>query len=208
MSILPQLINNQGTLSSALGKSLAKKALSGKKDILAEAVTLINHESKNVRAGAAKIIEQVAMKSPEMVAPYLSQLRSGLQKEEAQTRWMIIHTYGLCARENPAQAAEVFPYAEQYMAAESGACLWGGAIKYLGFYGATGASQAQQAFPLLAKALQDLPNHSRQILTALIDLAEKADDELKEKIKDLVQPWADSDSASTSREARKLLKRI
>jgi len=68
MPILNQLQKNKGTLSSALGKSLAEKVLKGEKGILNEAVELINYDDKNVRAGAAKIIEIVAEKKPELVA--------------------------------------------------------------------------------------------------------------------------------------------
>ena len=58
MSILPQLVENRGTISSALGKALASEALSGRMEILDEAVELLHHESKNVRAGAAKIVKR------------------------------------------------------------------------------------------------------------------------------------------------------
>jgi hypothetical protein len=56
VSILPQLMENRGTVSSALGKALASEVLSGSRDILGEAAELLYHELKNVRAGAAKIV--------------------------------------------------------------------------------------------------------------------------------------------------------
>jgi len=43
-----------------LDKSLAKDALSSKTGILTEAIQLVKADSKNVRSGAAKIIESVA----------------------------------------------------------------------------------------------------------------------------------------------------
>ena len=61
MSILPQLEKNKGIISSALGKSLARQVLAGETSILEDAVALLVHDDKNVRAGAAKIVEQLAL---------------------------------------------------------------------------------------------------------------------------------------------------
>ncbi len=208
MSILPQLLENKGTISSRLGKDLAIKVLSGKEEILPEAVKLTAYKTKNVRAGAAKIIEQVALKKPELVVPFLDELAPALEQPEAQTRWMIIHTFGLCAHLAPDKAEKVFPYAKQFMNGDSGACLWGAAIKYLGFFGATGPESAEQAFPLLAAALEDLPKQARQTLTALLHLAPSASPQLKTKIREQIQPQLDSESKSAAREARKILKSL
>ena len=65
MSIFSQLQNNKGTVSSALGKELAAKVLLGDISILDEAISLTTYEvenkkEKNVRSGAAKIVEIVA----------------------------------------------------------------------------------------------------------------------------------------------------
>jgi len=43
-------------------------------NILKEAVELVRFDDKNVRAGAAKIIEKVTEKKPELVANYLNTL--------------------------------------------------------------------------------------------------------------------------------------
>lgn len=71
MSILPLLVDNKGTISSALGESLAKEALLGDAAILEEAAELLAHEDRNVRAGAAKIVEQVAVADPSLVLGHL-----------------------------------------------------------------------------------------------------------------------------------------
>ncbi|MFC2029923.1 hypothetical protein ACFLWA_04250, partial [Chloroflexota bacterium] len=97
MSILPLLVDNKGTISSALGKSLAKEVRRGDSAVLEEAVELLDHEDKNVRAGAAKIVEQVALADPSLVAGSLPRLLPALDLPEPQTRWMAIHTLGLCA---------------------------------------------------------------------------------------------------------------
>jgi|GEM_PF-5887422 len=44
MTILPQLIENKGTVSSALGKALALKALKGEIEILYEVIEILKHQ--------------------------------------------------------------------------------------------------------------------------------------------------------------------
>src|SRR3990172_5104634 len=99
MSIFHQLADNKGTVSSALGKQLAKQVLDGDESILREAIELTifdpkNEKAKNIRGGAAKIVEQVAEKRPELVAVFLADLEPALDVPEPQTRWMIIRTFG------------------------------------------------------------------------------------------------------------------
>ena len=123
MSILPRLEKNKGTISSALGKELAQEVLGGDAAVLEEAVELTANEDKNVRAGAAKVIEQVAVVDPSLVAGYLARLLPALDAPEPQTRWMAIHTLGLCAALDPATALEAYPKAQEYIEQRSGACL-------------------------------------------------------------------------------------
>ncbi|MFH1520054.1 MAG: HEAT repeat domain-containing protein [Candidatus Micrarchaeota archaeon] len=101
MNILNQLQQNKGAVSSKLGKELAEKVLKGDNVILKEAVQLCSFNDKNVRAGAAKIIEKVAEKKPELVSSYLKELFPALDSPEPQTRWMIIYAFGYCAKLNP-----------------------------------------------------------------------------------------------------------
>jgi hypothetical protein len=154
MSILLQLEKNKGTISSALGKALTKDVLAGQMVILEEAVDLLAHESKQVRAGAAKIIEQVALSDPSLVVEFLPRLLPALDVNEPQTRWMVIHTLGLCAALDTPTALKALPKAKTFIEAESGACLWGATIVYLGYVGATSAANARTVLPILEHVLQ------------------------------------------------------
>jgi len=135
MSILSKLQNNKGTVSSSLGKSLGQQVLKGDRDILSEAINIISFDDKNVRSGAAKIIETVAEKKPEYVSPYLSRLLPSLEVQEPQTRWVILHVLGLCAKLEPHISLKAFPKAEQFLKESSGMCFWDRSITYLGYIG-------------------------------------------------------------------------
>ena len=80
MDLLDQLANNKGTVSSALGKELAERVLKGDKSILEQATGYVsydldNQKSKGIRAGAAKILEKVAEKQPDLIANKLDKLK-------------------------------------------------------------------------------------------------------------------------------------
>jgi len=103
MTLLEQLKANKGTVSSALGKELAMKVLGSASEILLQAINLTRFEpdkvnSKNVRAGAAKIIEKVAERKPGLVSPHLEKLLPAFEMPEPQTEWMLMMAFGYCAK--------------------------------------------------------------------------------------------------------------
>ena len=157
MNIFKQLENNKGTISSALGKELAKEVLNGNTGILSEAIEFSLYKkneikAKNVRAGAAKIIEKVAEKQSELVAPYLENLLPALDLPEPQTRWMIIRTMGFCAHINGEVAVKAVEYAKRYLENKEGLCLSGATELYLGDIGALSKDYAKKVFLILEKA--------------------------------------------------------
>jgi len=207
-SILPQLEKNKGTISSALGKTLAKQVLGGETAILEEAVALLSHGDKNVRAGAAKIIEQVAVADPALVAGRLDHLLPALEVPEPQTRWMAIHTLGLCAELDAATALRALPQAEAFIEADSGACLWGSTVLYLGYLGATSPAAARAVFPLLERALQRIPRQAGRVLQAFLWLLPQADGEMLARIAYHAEAYAGAESPTVRTAARRVKKRL
>jgi hypothetical protein len=208
MSILPQLQKNRGTISSALGKTLAQQVLAGETEILVEAATLLSFDHKDVRAGAAKILEQVALADPSLVVPFLPRLLPALEVPEPQTRWMAIHTLGLCAALDTQTALQALPKAEAFIAADSGACLWGATITYLGCLGATSAANARRVFPLLEQALARIPRQAKGVLDAFLRLLDQADADMRASIARHAEEFAEHDRPSIRTAARKLRKRV
>ena len=208
MSILPRLEKNKGTVSSALGKALAQEVLDGETAILDEAVALLAYESKNVRAGAAKIVEQVAVKEPELVAGHMALLLPALDLPEPQTRWMAIHTLGLCAELDPGVALKAMPQAQRFLERQSGACLWGSTIKYLGYVGALSVENAQRVFPLLEQALVAIPRQAKMVLEAFLRLLDRTEGETRERLSRYAETYTDDERSSVRAMARRLRKRV
>ncbi|MBU1177829.1 HEAT repeat domain-containing protein [Patescibacteria group bacterium] len=206
-SLLSQLEKNKGTLSSVLGKSLARKVLVGNNQILDEAIKLVVSNNKNVRAGAAKIIEMVAEQDSQLLKNNLQSLLPALDAPEPQTRWMIIRTLGLCAELDPATTSKALAKAKKFLAADSGACLFNRTIFYLGCIGTLTDVHAKKVFPILADTLKKIPNQTNTVLDSFLKIAENADTKIRKQIVKIAQEYSNHSQAGIKNKANKLLKK-
>jgi hypothetical protein len=211
MTILDQLSNNKGTVSSALGKALAKQVLDGQTSTLMECIDLSSYEAqqvkkKHIRSGAAKVVELVSEKQPELVAPYLEKLLPALSVQEPQTRWMIIRTMGYCAHLNKAAAQKAIIYAEKYIQTKEGLCIASSADLFLGDYGAISEEAAHQIFPLLEMSMEKvLFNEQDWLLEAFIKLYGNLKKDEQQKVIQFAQHWQLSPRKSTQQRAKKIM---
>jgi hypothetical protein len=203
---------NKGIVSSKLGKELAEEVLNGNEVILHEAIKLVtydlqNEKEKNIRAGAAKILEKVSEKKPEMVSPYLSEIYKAFEAKEPQTRWMLMMTYGYCADINSETAATAIDFAKSYLSENSGVCLSGAAEVYLGRIGATSEEFAQKAFPILLDAYDTAGmNEIDWIFEAFIMLIPKLTIKQREEVFTCAYEYNHASKKSTQKRREKLMK--
>lgn len=213
MSILEKLQNNKGTISSALGKELAWEVLNGDRGILNEAVALCVYNlpdpgSKNVRAGAAKIVEIVAEKKPEWVSPFLNDLFPCLQAPEPQTRWMTIRTFGFCAVLSPETAKKGIEYAKCFLLGNEGVCLSGSAALYLGDIGALSKETARTVLSVLGEAEKKAgKNEIDWILEAYMKIFPMLDENGRSRLASFAGHQLRAEKKSTRARAEKLLKK-
>jgi len=214
MKLLDLLKENKGTVSSSLGKELAQQVLEGNTDLIVEAIDLTSYDSaniksKSIRAGAAKIVEKVAEKKPEQVAPYLNKLLPALEMPEPQTRWMIILVFGYCMKQNPDIALKGIDFARKYIEENRGVCLSGAAHLYLGRAGAVSEAKAGKVFPVLINALEKASvNELDWIIEAFINMSDKLTKSEKELLKNTVKLYSDAHKKSTIKRINKLLKKL
>ncbi len=213
MHLFEKLITNKGTVSSALGKELAKEVLNGNNQILKEAVELINYDlqnvkSKGVRAGAAKIIEKIAEKKPHLVTPFLNDIFPALAVKEPQTRWMIMQVYRFCAHLNPDSAQKGISFAESFINEHQGVCLSGAAELFLGSIGSVSKEKAEEVFPILLHAYKNpLKNEMDWILEAFYSIYDNLDAEKQAAIIISSKEQLNSPKKSTVKRVEKLLKK-
>jgi hypothetical protein len=208
MTLLGQLLENKGTVSSALSKQLAKDTLAGDMSILKEAAQLIHHDSKVVRSGAAKIIEKVAEEKPELVSPLLTNLIPALDYEEPQTKWMMIHTFGLCAKLQPGLSREIFDSVLKYLKPVNGTCLRDRSIVYLGYMGSVSKLDCDKCFPLLIDSFTKHPDRVTRVFESLERLSCWFDSKQKQTVKEFADRFADSKSAEIKKWTKKIMKKI
>jgi hypothetical protein len=212
MSVFEQLSHNKGTISSALGKTLAEQVLAeGQLDLLTECIALASYEapapsSKQIRAGAAKVVEIVAEKQPELVAPHLAKLLPALSVPEPQTRWMIMHVMGACAHLNRPVAQKAIAYAESYLAAKEGLVLASSADLFLGAFGALSKKDAQRVFPILEQSMDNvIENEPDWILEALLKVWPNLGPAEQARAQKFAQRYQYSARKSTQQRAKRLL---
>ena len=212
MSILEQLSNNKGTVSSALGKVLAQKVLNGQTSILSECIDLASYEAavpaqKHIRSGAAKVVEIVAENQPDLVSPHLEKLLPALSVKEPQTRWAIIRTMGFCAHLNKPIAQRAIAYAEKYIDKKEGLCLASSADLFLGDFGAISKKDAQRVLPILAQSIENLIfNEQDWLLEALFKVFQNLSKDGQEEVLKFAEHWQYSARKSTQQRARKILR--
>lgn len=210
--LIDQLKDNKGTVSSQLGKALAVEVLEGNLELLKEAVVLCSYElhnkkEKGIRAGAAKIVEKVAEVKPELVAIHLEELFPALDAAEPQTRWMIIRTFGYCAKDNDKTAGKAIHYAQQFIREQKGVCLSGAAERYLGDLGHVSEEYAQKAYPILVEAYDNaIPNEIDWIFEAFISIAIHLNPEQKKVVADCAKEHLEATRKATVTRAKKILK--
>ena len=214
MKLLELLQENKGTVSSALGKEIALKVLSGNLEILLDAINFTSYDpdnikAKNIRAGAAKIIEKVAEKKPQLIAPYLEKLIPALSMPEPQTRWMIIMAFGYCMKDNPESALKGIEFAKRYIEENQGVCLSGAAHLYLGQAGAYSPKKAEEVLPILLDALKHASvNEVDWIIEAFIKVCDNLTIPDKEVILNYANLYLDAPKKSTVIRIEKLKKKI
>jgi hypothetical protein len=213
MSTFEQLSRNKGTVSSALGKALAQKVLQeSRADILLECIDLSSYEasapaSRHIRSGAAKVVEIVAEKQPESVAPHLGKLFPALSVREPQTRWMIIRVMGFCARSNKSMAQKAIAYAQKYIDDKEGLAIASSADLFLGDLGAISKKDAQKVFPLLEQSMENpITNEQDWLLEALFKVFQNLGQVEQDKVLKFAERWQYSSRKSTQQRARKILR--
>jgi hypothetical protein len=212
MNIFEQLSKNKGTVSSSLSEDLARQILEDNQiELLAECVDLVTYQAsepggKQIRAGAAKVVELVAEKQPERVAPYLKKLLPALGVAEPQTRWMIIRTMGYGAPLNKALARQAIPYAEAYIDAKEGLCLASSTDLFLGDVGSLSKPDAHKIFPLLEQSMDTaIANEQDWLLEAFLKIFPNLDAAEQTIVLGFARRWQSSARKSTQQRARKIL---
>lgn len=212
MNAIDRLSNNKVPFSSALSKALAQNILNGQTSLLLDCIDLVcigitAPAQQQVRTGASRVIEIVALNRPDLVAPYLHKLIPALSAHEYPTSSMIIRTMGFCAHLNKLVARDAISYVEKFIFHKEGLTLASSTDLFLGDFGAISRQDAQTVFPLLERSMQNLIINEQD---ALLDALFRIFPNLAARERDLcfafAERWQDTPRKGTRRRVKRLLR--
>ena len=214
--LLEKLKNFNCTTSTQLSKEIAADVLTGKFEMLIQAVelssiSLCEPSFKNIRIGATKIVELVAMEKPELVAPFLEKLLPSLNAKEPQTKWMALRIFGLCSMYNEPISAYAIPCASQCITHKKKGqlCLVSSADLYLGDYGSLSRRNTEQIFSLLmASAQSTLLNEHDWIMESFIKLIPNLNEIEKEQVLAYAEKYKSHTRKTTLARIREIERKI
>ena len=100
------------------------------------------------------------------------------------------------------------PNAEATIQADSGTCLWGATVVYLGYLGATSEANARAVFPVLERALHKNPGQTKNVLESFLRMLDQAKGEIQTAIAGYAAACTDHEKPGTRRVARRIQNRL
>lgn len=134
----------------------------------------LSDRSRRTRQLSAHVIELVAERDPELLAPYISELIDALERPEAQTRWEVLDALTALTPTHARECGLAFEGAEEALFDELSAPLHLSAFRFLTVWGSSERRRSEKVWPVLDEAIQcyhgDL--EYRDMLSLLHDFAE------------------------------------
>ncbi|MDO4437218.1 MAG: hypothetical protein Q4B77_04630 [Coriobacteriaceae bacterium] len=123
-------------------------------DALTALVEDLSSSSRRTRQLAARVINLLAQREPELLVPFIAQLIDALYRPEAQTRWEILDALTVLAPEHAKDCGAAYEGAEAALFDEISAPLRLSAFKFLTVWGATERRRSEKVWPIVDEAIQ------------------------------------------------------
>lgn len=124
------------------------------KDALTALVDDLSSSSRRTRQLSARVVNLLAQREPDLLAPYIAQLIDALYRPEAQTRWEILDALSILAPEHAKDCGSAYEGAEAALFDEISAPLRLSAFKFLTVWGATERRRSEKVWPIVDEAIQ------------------------------------------------------
>ena len=123
-------------------------------DALSALIDDLSSSSRRTRQLAARVVNLLAQREPEMLVPFIEQLVDALYRPEAQTRWEVLDALTLLAPGNAKECGTAYEGAESALFDEISAPLRLSAFRFLTVWGATERGRSKKVWPLVDEAIQ------------------------------------------------------
>jgi hypothetical protein len=205
MGILDHLASSLGEMKQDANSAVAELCLADPRLLDEIAVGL---GSRNVRLAGdcAEVMTKVAEKRPELVAPHARLLFTLLGHKNGRVRWESAHAFAFTTRLVPDLVAEKLEALASIIQSDKSVIVRDYTVDAVAAYGATGASAARRALPVLRLALVAWEGkHAARALAGLAGLL-AAEPALAIDVREAAQPLADHERAGVRKAARLALR--
>lgn len=123
-------------------------------DALSALVEELSSAGRRTRQLAARVVNLLAQREPELLVPYIDQLVDALYRPEAQTRWEVLDALTLLAPDHAKECGLAYEGAEAALFDEISAPLRLSAFRFLTVWGATERRRSEKVWPIIDEAIQ------------------------------------------------------
>lgn len=199
-------IASDGTLVGTK-EEIAEKAARGKR-ARAQVFSALSGDARTQRVLAARAVHTLAIKKPEVLKEYGSQMADALEKPEAQTRWEILGALEkMVAVDARVCDKAIVPATTALHDAESGVVRLA-AFRMLAAYAATTAHRSTKVWPLLDEAIRVYhgdPEFPQMLSGVYRVVSGAASDEVKMAAAERMEFDAEHTKGLTGRRARQIV---
>jgi hypothetical protein len=175
---------------------------------LKEIATGLTEKDPKLAADCAEVFTQVAMRRPEVVAPYAPTLAAQLGHKNSKVRWESVHSLALIAATPPAPrtVAKLLPTLAHLIQTDKSVIVRDYATTTLATYASVGPKEARAAHPLLLESLDAWDNkHAARALEGLLHVAKQAPD-LRPSLLPIALTFSDHGKTTVRQEAKRLVR--
>ena len=130
------------------------KSAEGSADALSALIEDLSSSSRRTRQLSARVVNLLAQREPELLAPYIGQLIDALYRPEARTRWEVLDALSVLAPDHAKECGAAYEGAEAALFDEISAPLRLSAFRFLTVWGATERRRSEKVWPILDEAIQ------------------------------------------------------
>lgn len=123
-------------------------------DALSALIEDLSSSSRRTRQLAGRVVNLLAEREPNLLAPFIEQLVDALYRPEAQTRWEVLDALTLLVPEHAKECGAAYEGAEAALFDEISAPLRLSAFRFLVVWGATERRRSEKVWPIIDEAIQ------------------------------------------------------
>jgi len=207
MGIIEKLSSQVGERGESSNRLVAGMCLENP-DLLGEIAEGLETGSDGIKGDCAEVMVMVGKNEPEFLLPYVGLLVPLVDHPKARVRWEAIHALSLTAGIAPHFLRKMIPKLDEIIQTDTSIIARDCAVRAVANFAGTGKSAADDAYPVLLKAVRVRDcRHGHHAMNGLINAAQYLPEKLDE-IEKIGEEFSDADRGVLKKAAVRLLQKI